>query len=83
MMTAAEIVRELHSAVCPSCHAPKEKKAALCSRCYVTLPEHMRAELRLPIGKGFEAAYENARRCAKQRRVPASGVRAGRHTRQR
>lgn len=79
MMTTAEIVRELHSAVCPVCHREKVKRVALCGTCLNVLPPHMRDGLRKSFGMGFEQAYEQAKRCAQERRLTASQVGAGRH----
>lgn len=81
MISSVDLVRELHSATCPTCLGPKVKRTHFCNSCYRVLPAHMAQSLRLPIGNGREKAYDEAKRCVRQRRATASDVGAGRHTR--
>ncbi len=82
MITAAQLVKELHSATCPACNADKIKKTFFCGKCYAVLPRHMAHALRQELGKGKEQAYDEAKRCIRQRRATASQMKmkAGHHT---
>jgi hypothetical protein len=79
-MTQADVIRELHSDMCP-CGERKVKKTAFCAGCWKLLPPHMQKSLYQKLGQGFERAYEQAKRCIVERRKTAKEVSAGRFSR--
>ncbi|MEW6263362.1 MAG: hypothetical protein AB1641_09810 [Thermodesulfobacteriota bacterium] len=52
-------LQELKSEEC-RCGRPKKRGQSLCSTCYYRLPEPLRFDLYLPVGGGYEGAYEAA-----------------------
>ncbi len=81
MMTTAEAVRLQNATCCPSCGRAKECGRSLCRECMIVLPPHVRDALLFAKREKLAPRYEEAIRCAVQRRQSASVVNAGRHTR--
>jgi len=52
-------VDELSSNSCP-CGETKKRKHSLCPGCYLALPPDLMMDLYLPLGEGYEEAYEAA-----------------------
>lgn len=55
-----QLVRSLHSMVCPACGRRKKYGHTLCGRDYRALPPLMRTALYLRIGAGYERAITEA-----------------------
>jgi hypothetical protein len=52
-------MNELKSAQC-FCEQPKKPGRAFCYNCFKALPRELKSDLYLPIGGGYEAAYDEA-----------------------
>lgn len=82
MMTREESTRAHNATCCAGCGAAKPVGQPLCTACLRVLPNHMRSDvLFTKRNEGLERKLEEAIRCAKQRRMTASEVGAGQHTR--
>jgi hypothetical protein len=55
-----ELIKDLHGVNCRGCDGNKPPGKSFCGNCYRRLPKHLRNDLYILVGAGYEEAFRSA-----------------------